>query len=158
ARGTLPHRLRGQRALRRDAPGEEQRRARRARRDARRALRAKARDARRGAPAAVARRRNARRVMSVPEVVPGLSALAGVLERFGRRRGFVGTGPSERFLERVKPALGQREISVFSGARRHVPEGVLAEAERALAAFGADTVISVGGGSAVGLAKALRLA
>ena len=47
---------------------------------------------------------------------------------------------------------------MFSGARRHVPEAVLAEAERVLEMCGADTIIALGGGSAIGLAKALRLA
>ena len=67
------------------------------------------------------------------------------------------TGPSERFLERVRPALAGFELTVFSGARRHVPEAVLAEAERVLETCGADTIIALGGGSAIGLAKALCL-
>jgi maleylacetate reductase len=96
--------------------------------------------------------------MSAPPIALGLGALPGVLERLGSRKVLVITGPSERFVERVRPALASFDVSVFSGARRHVPESVLADAERALAERGADTVVALGGGSAIGLGKALRLA
>jgi maleylacetate reductase len=95
--------------------------------------------------------------MNGPPVVHGLRALADVFLRLGTRKILVLTGPSERFLDRVRPALSGFETSVFSGARRHVPEAVLAEAERALDASGADTIVALGGGSAIGLGKALRL-
>lgn len=96
--------------------------------------------------------------MSGPPIVQGLGALPEVFARLGTRKILVLTGPSERFFDRVRPALAGFEWSVFSGARRHVPEVVLADAERALRAFGADTVVALGGGSAIGLGKALRLA
>ena len=95
--------------------------------------------------------------MSAPPVAHGLGALPGVLERLGSRKILVLTGPSERFLDRVRPALAGFGVSTFTGARRHVPEAVLADAERALDASGADTLVALGGGSAIGLAKALRL-
>ena len=81
--------------------------------------------------------------MSAPPIALGVGALPGVLERLGSRKILVVTGPSERFLERVRPALGGLEVSVFSGARRHVPDAVLAEAERALRESGADTVVAL---------------
>ncbi|HVR20038.1 MAG TPA: iron-containing alcohol dehydrogenase, partial [Polyangiaceae bacterium] len=96
--------------------------------------------------------------MSAPPIALGIGALPGVLERLGSRRILVLTGPSERYLDRVRPALTGFELTVFSGARRHVPEAVLAEAERVLETSGADTIIALGGGSAIGLAKALCLA
>jgi maleylacetate reductase len=46
---------------------------------------------------------------------------------------------------------------MFPEARRHVPEAVVERAQRAFDAFQADTVLSIGGGSATGLGKALRL-
>ncbi len=95
--------------------------------------------------------------MSGPPIAIGLGALPGVLERLGSRKILLVTGPSERFVDRIRPALGAREVSPFKGARRHVPEAVLAEAERALEASGADTVVALGGGSAIGLGKVLRL-
>lgn len=54
--------------------------------------------------------------------------------------------------------LGLFELEVFAEARRHVPEDVVERATLAFDAFGADAVVSVGGGSATGLGKALRLA
>jgi maleylacetate reductase len=95
--------------------------------------------------------------MSAPPVTHGLDALSGVLERLGSRKILLITGPTERFLDRVRPALDGCAVSRFAGARRHVPEAVLAEAERALETSGADTVVALGGGSAIGLGKALRL-
>ncbi len=86
-----------------------------------------------------------------------LAALPAALDALGSRRVLVVTGPSERYLDRVKPLLGERAVGVYSGARRHVPEDVVAEATQALAASGADTVIALGGGSAIGLAKVLGL-
>jgi maleylacetate reductase len=95
--------------------------------------------------------------VSEPEIAAGLSALGGVLERLGARRVLLVTGPSERFLDRVRPALAGRPFSVFNGARRHVPEAVLEAAEVALKESGADTLVALGGGGAIGVAKALRL-
>jgi maleylacetate reductase len=86
----------------------------------------------------------------------GLEALG---ERLGaaNQRVFVICGKSGRHLERLEPALVGRERCVFAEARRHVPYSLVVRAREALAAFGADTVISLGGGSATGLGKVLRL-
>jgi maleylacetate reductase len=95
--------------------------------------------------------------MNAVPITRGLGGLPDVLARLGTRKILLITGPSERFFDRIRPALAGFEVSVFSGARRHVPEAVLADAERALEAFGADTLVALGGGSAIGLGKALRL-
>src|SRR5262249_44366812 len=87
----------------------------------------------------------------------GLGALPGLLARAGSRRVLVLTGESGRHLPRLRELLAGFEVDVFSGARRHVPEaGVRAAGDR-LASFGADTIVALGGGSAIGLGKALRL-
>jgi homogentisate 1,2-dioxygenase len=90
----------------------------------------------------------------------GLAGLPGTLSRLGGRRVLVVTGPSRRYSERVQAELdragGGFEVEVFAGARRHVPEPVLAEARAHLDAFRADTVVALGGGSAIGVGKALR--
>lgn len=80
-------------------------------------------------------------------------------ERLGatNQRVFVICGKSGRYLERLEPALAGRERCVFAEARRHVPYALVVQAREALRAFGADAVISLGGGSATGLGKALRL-
>lgn len=85
----------------------------------------------------------------------GLEALP---ERLGaHRRVFVICGKSGRHLDRLEPALAGRERYLFAEARRHVPASLVLQARGQLGAFGADAVISLGGGSATGLAKVLRL-
>lgn len=86
-----------------------------------------------------------------------LEGLPAALDRAGSRHVLIVTGPSARFLDRVTPLVGQRPVTVFAKARRHVPQSVVEEAEGVLASSGADTVIALGGGSAIGLGKALRL-
>jgi homogentisate 1,2-dioxygenase len=86
-----------------------------------------------------------------------LEGLPAALDRAGSRHVLIVTGPSARYVERVTPLVGQRQVTIFAKARRHVPASVIAEAESALASSGADTVIALGGGSAIGLGKALRL-
>jgi maleylacetate reductase len=87
----------------------------------------------------------------------GLAALGGILREAGRRRVFVICGPGARHLERVERELSGQVVQVFAEARRHVPRALVQKASDALAAFQADAVVSVGGGSATGLGKALRL-
>jgi homogentisate 1,2-dioxygenase len=87
----------------------------------------------------------------------GIQALARVVERLGGTRVLLVTGPSARFADRARASLGDLLVAIFSGARRHVPQEVVDAAGRTLTQHGADTVVALGGGSAVGLAKALRL-
>jgi maleylacetate reductase len=105
-------------------------------------------------------------VDNVKSVEPGPSAplierrgLEALGERLGadRRRVFVICGASARHVERLDPALSGRERHLFAEARRHVPASLVERAGQALRAFGADAVVALGGGSATGLAKALRL-
>jgi alcohol dehydrogenase class IV len=80
------------------------------------------------------------------------------VERLGATRVLLVTGEQEEPLARELAApLGDRLISVFSGVRPHVPLPV-AEAVRALAgSVRADALLSVGGGSTTGTAKAIAL-
>jgi maleylacetate reductase len=90
----------------------------------------------------------------------GLSALSRLFGVAGRRRVFVISGPGGRHLqaiERELAAVAGLEWVIFAEARRHVPQSLVARASAALDAFAGDAVLSVGGGSATGLAKALRL-
>jgi maleylacetate reductase len=88
----------------------------------------------------------------------GLGALREVLRAAERCRVFVIQGESARHAARLATELSGLEVAHFAEARRHVPRDLLERAARALAAFRADTVLCVGGGSATGLGKALRLA
>lgn len=65
------------------------------------------------------------------------------------------TGP--RFVSQARAALEGLQLAVFDGARVHVPAATVREAAAAFADHSADAVVSLGGGSAVGLGKALRL-
>jgi maleylacetate reductase len=87
----------------------------------------------------------------------GLAALGTLLAEAGQQRVFVICGPGARYLERVQSELSGHVVQVFAEARRHVPRSLVQRASEALAAFRADAVVSIGGGSATGLGKALRL-
>ncbi|HEY3498457.1 MAG TPA: iron-containing alcohol dehydrogenase, partial [Polyangiaceae bacterium] len=88
---------------------------------------------------------------------PGLDELPGLLEARGCRRVLVITGPSARHLARLRTLLDGFEVLSFEGARRHVPEAVVADAERLVRETKPDAIIALGGGSAIGLGKALML-
>jgi maleylacetate reductase len=102
---------------------------------------------------------------TVPPPVPrephidhaGLGALRDVLRAAERCRVFVIQGAGARHSARLEPELRGLEVEQFAEARRHVPRDLVERAAQALQAFRADTVLSVGGGSATGLGKALRL-
>jgi homogentisate 1,2-dioxygenase len=85
----------------------------------------------------------------------GLPRLAARLQELGARRVLILSSPSRRFVDGVVAALRELQPAVFEGARVHVPREVLEAAEGALGE--ADTLVAVGGGSAIGLGKALRL-
>jgi maleylacetate reductase len=87
----------------------------------------------------------------------GLAVLPGLLAAAQRRRVLVLSGPGSRHVERVTALLEGLDWEVFSEARRHVPRELVATASERLRAFAADAVVSIGGGSATGLGKALRL-
>lgn len=97
----------------------------------------------------------------LPRVVFGAGALDRLpdeVDRLDARRVLVICTPRRgAAVERVVDALGGQLAGVFDGARMHVPEEVAeaarAEAERA----GADLCVAVGGGSAIGVAKAVAL-
>src|SRR5215470_10335146 len=98
--------------------------------------------------------------MAAPEIIVarhGLPRLAARLGELGARRVLVLAPPSRRFVDRAVVELGAFQPVVFDGARVHVPAEVVERAAEALAQSEADTLVSVGGGSTVGLGKALRL-
>ena len=85
----------------------------------------------------------------------GLAQLARRLEELGTRRVLILCSPSRRFVDQVAEALRPFAPAVFDRARVHLPPEVLEAAEASLGP--ADTLVAVGGGSAIGLGKALRL-
>ncbi|WP_106401321.1 maleylacetate reductase [Actinocorallia populi] len=90
---------------------------------------------------------------------PGkLSALPAETARLGVRRALVLSTPGQRDLaERAASLLGDLAAGVFTGARMHVPATTVADALDRAARVDADGYVAIGGGSTVGLAKALAL-
>jgi maleylacetate reductase len=90
---------------------------------------------------------------------PGaLDSLRAETERLGLRRVLVLSTPGQRGLaDRVTLLLGPLAAGVFAGARMHVPAATVDAAAEVALAVDADGCVAVGGGSTVGLGKALTL-
>ncbi|MEO1270221.1 MAG: maleylacetate reductase, partial [Myxococcota bacterium] len=87
-----------------------------------------------------------------------LDGLLDELEMLGCSRAWVVMTPGRAaYGEQVQEILSERCVGVFTGAVQHVPRSAIVAAQRALEACGADCCIAVGGGSPIGLAKALAL-
>jgi alcohol dehydrogenase class IV len=69
----------------------------------------------------------------------------------------VAAEPEGELADRLTDSLGARVVGRFSRVRAHVPAEVAQEARAAAAAVQADSVLSVGGGSTTGTAKAIAL-
>ncbi|MGW1675547.1 maleylacetate reductase [Streptomyces sp. NPDC002324] len=87
-----------------------------------------------------------------------VTAVAGEAERLGLRRLLVVCGPRGAGTARaVAGSLGDGCAGLFAQARQHVPVEVADLAVRAARDAGADGCVAVGGGSAIGLGKAIAL-
>ena len=94
-------------------------------------------------------------------MVFGAGAFAGLaaeVERLGMRRALVLSTPGQRRLaDEVARRAGERVAGIFAGAVMHVPVDTVLAARAAAEAVGADGCIAIGGGSTIGLGKALAL-
>jgi maleylacetate reductase len=92
-------------------------------------------------------------------VVFGAGALAGLpaeLDRRGLGRVMLLMTPGRAGQRaEIETLLGDRLSGVFAGAKLHVPVGVVADAMADLARFKPQSLLAFGGGSAIGLGKAL---
>lgn len=87
-----------------------------------------------------------------------LAQLPDEVVRLGARRALVLTTPEQRGLgERVASLLGERAAGVYAQAVMHVPTDVARAAREAATRLGADCYVAVGGGSTIGLGKAIAL-
>ena len=87
-----------------------------------------------------------------------LSALPDEVRALGMSRVLVLCSPEQEPTGRtVAAALGTRAAGVFPHARMHVPIEVARQARTVAAELGADGCVAVGGGSAIGLGKAIAL-
>lgn len=87
-----------------------------------------------------------------------LASLPQELERLGRSRALVLTTPQQAGEgKRLAGLIGRAAAGIHAGAVMHTPVEATEAALAALAASGADCVVTLGGGSTIGLGKALAL-
>jgi maleylacetate reductase len=87
-----------------------------------------------------------------------LARLAGEVDALGASRVLVLCTPGQRKLaESVAEALGARCAGIFDGAVMHVPIEQARRAREMAAQCGADCSLAIGGGSTIGLGKAIAL-
>jgi len=97
-----------------------------------------------------------------PRVVFGagtFASLAAEIDRLGARRILiVGTPGRSELLHRAAGLLGDRVAGTFNEAVVHVPEAVAAHAIIAATTAAADCILSIGGGSPIGVSKSIAMA
>jgi alcohol dehydrogenase class IV len=87
-----------------------------------------------------------------------LQRLEQEIVRMGARRALVLSTPGQSDdAERIAALLGSRAAGVFAGAVMHVPLEVAREARALAQRLGADCAVAIGGGSTIGLGKAIAL-
>jgi maleylacetate reductase len=87
-----------------------------------------------------------------------LAQLGAEIELLGARRALVLSTPGQREdAERLADLLGGRVAGVFDQAVMHVPIEVAREARELARAIGADCAVAIGGGSTIGLGKAIAM-
>ena len=87
-----------------------------------------------------------------------LATLATEVEALGAQRALVLCTPEQREVaERVSRQLGERSAGIFDQAVMHVPIETARAARVRAAELGADVAVAVGGGSTIGLGKAIAL-
>lgn len=94
-------------------------------------------------------------------VVFGAGSLATLREEIGRlglnRALLISTPGRSAWLDSVGVSLGESFAGKFDRAATHVPQGVASQAKAAAESTKADCLIGLGGGSAIGVAKAVAL-
>jgi maleylacetate reductase len=80
------------------------------------------------------------------------------IEQLGARRALVLSTPQQEALATdISQRLGQRSVGIYPHAVMHVPIEVARKARDEAVRLGADCVVAAGGGSTVGLGKAIAL-
>jgi len=99
--------------------------------------------------------------VATPRVRFGAGELACIgdeVDRLAAKRVLViSTRSAADAVDAVTPRLGQRLVEQIRGVAMHVPVEVVADAQQRAEGSGADLLLCIGGGSAIGLAKALAL-
>ena len=98
---------------------------------------------------------------TLPRVVFGPGSFASLpdeIDRLGSKRLLIVATPGRStFVDRAASLLGEKVGGIFDEAVVHVPEAVASRAIIAAATARADSILSIGGGSAIGVSKAIAL-
>ena len=87
-----------------------------------------------------------------------LAQVGAEVERLGHKKALILSTPhQEPEAQALAATLGPLAAGVFAGAVMHTPTDVTAAAMAAYQVTGADCVVSLGGGSTIGLGKAIAL-
>ena len=87
-----------------------------------------------------------------------LQRLAAEVDQLGARKALILSTPEQRAsAEQVAALLGARAAGIFDRAVMHVPIETAREAREHAARIGADCAVAIGGGSTIGLGKAIAL-
>lgn len=87
-----------------------------------------------------------------------LPQLSDEIEHLGARRALVLSTPEQRTsAQRVADLLGDRAAGIFPEAVMHVPIETARRARETARRLGADCAVAIGGGSTIGLGKAIAL-
>ena len=87
-----------------------------------------------------------------------ISQLAAEVDLLGAKRALVlATAGRSTVVRALTAGLGERLAGFYGGAVMHVPLEVAADARRVARELGADCCVAVGGGSTIGLGKAIAL-
>jgi maleylacetate reductase len=87
-----------------------------------------------------------------------LDAVAGEIDRLGAHKVLLIAGGSAKPLgDEIAVRLGDRVAATLAEVRQHVPEQLALAARETARAYGIDAILTVGGGSATGLGKAVAL-
>lgn len=87
-----------------------------------------------------------------------MAHVADEVEHLGAKAALVLCTPQQRdSAEAVMEALGDRAAGIFDGAVMHVPIETAEAARQVAAELGADCCVAIGGGSTIGLGKAIAM-
>lgn len=84
------------------------------------------------------------------------SSIAAEMDRLGVGRALIVTTPQQVSLgEEARKTLGGKAVGLYTKAAMHTPSDVTVDAMKYLEETGADCIVAAGGGSTIGLGKAL---
>lgn len=87
-----------------------------------------------------------------------LQKLAAEVDQLGARKALILSTPEQKAsAQQVADLLGARAAGIFDRAVMHVPIETAREARAEAARIGADCAVAIGGGSTIGLGKAIAL-